>query len=187
LRRIAVAWCVLAIVGSGLLLFYYSNEHSLTERAMDRSPVDFRTEMYRAGWQMFMEKPALGWGNEWHIQPEIEKRVSSFHPDYYVFHNTFLELGVERGLLGLGVYIWLIVSLFRLGKSTTGPNESGPAFANSHFRKLWPLLLGVYLLNASAVVMNYQFVNALVFTIAGILAAKNPSGRRELSLQPELR
>ena len=31
---------------------------------------------------------------------------------------------------------------------------------------------GVYLLNASAVVMNYQFVNALVFTIAGILAAQ---------------
>jgi O-antigen ligase len=104
-----------------------------------------------------------------------------------VFHNTFLELGVERGLLGLGVYIWLIVSLFRLGKSRTGPNESGPAFANSHFRKLWPLLLGVYLLNASAVVMNYQFVNALVFTIAGILAAQNPSSRRELSLQAELR
>jgi O-antigen ligase len=182
LRRIAVAWSVLAIVGSGLLLFYYSNEHSLTERAMDRSPVDFRTEMYRAGWQMFMEKPALGWGNEWHIQPEIEKRVSSFHPDYYVFHNTFLELGVERGLLGLGVYIWLMVSLFRLRKSGTGSNESWHAFANSHFRKLWPLLLGVYLLNASVVVMNYQFVNALLFTIAGILAAQNASSQQELSL-----
>jgi O-antigen ligase len=184
LRRIAVASCVLAILGSGLFLFYYSNEHSFTERAMDRSPVDFRTEMYRAGWQMFMEKPALGWGNEWRVQPEIEKRVSSFHPDYYVFHNTFLELAVERGLLGLGLYIWLMVSLLRLGKSGTGSNESACAFANSHFRKLWPLLLGVYLLNASAVVMNYQFVNALVFTIAGILAAQNASSRCEPSLQP---
>jgi O-antigen ligase len=187
LRRIAVAWCLLAIVGSGLLFFYRSNEHSFTQRAMDRSPVDFRTEMYRAGWQMFMEKPALGWGTEWHIQPEIEKRVSSFHPDYYVFHNTFLELAVERGLLGLGLYIWLMVSLFRLRKSGTGSNESGHAFASSHFRKLWPLILGVYLVNASAVVMNYQFVNALVFTIAGILAAQNASSRCELSLQPEVR
>ena len=64
---------------------------------MDRSPVDFRTEMYHAGWQMFTEKPALGWGNDLKIQQEVEKRVSSFHPEYYIFHNTFLELAVQRG------------------------------------------------------------------------------------------
>jgi hypothetical protein len=33
--------------------------------------------------------------------------------------------------------------------------------------------LGVYLLNASFVVMNYQFVNGLLFTLAGLLAAQN--------------
>jgi hypothetical protein len=31
----------------------------------------------------------------------------------------------------------------------------------------------VYLINASFVVMNYQFVNALLFSLAGILAAQN--------------
>jgi O-antigen ligase len=134
--------------------------------------------MYSAGWQMFNEKPALGWGNESNIQPEVEKRVSSFHPGYYVFHNTFLELAVEHGLLGLGLYVWLIISLFRLGKSGVISDESS-AFANSHFRKMWPVLLAVYLLNASAVVMNYQFVNAVLFTIAGILAAQNAGSRRE--------
>jgi len=33
--------------------------------------------------------------------------------------------------------------------------------------------VAVYLLNGSFVVMNYQFVNGLLFTIAGILAAQN--------------
>lgn len=180
LRRIALAWCVLAIVGTGMLLFYSASQGSLAARATDRSPVDFRTEMYSAGWQMFTEKPALGWGNEWDIQPEVEKRVSSFHPAYYVFHNTFLELAVERGLVGLGLYVWLIISLFRLGSPRGISDESGSAFRNAHFRKLWPILLGVYLLNASAVVMNYQFVNAVLFTIAGILAAQTAPTRREL-------
>ena len=183
LRRIALAWCVLAIIGSGIMLLYRADQDSFAQRTMDRSPVEFRTEMYSAGWQMFAEKPVLGWGNEHDIQAEVEKRVSSFHPDYYIFHNTFLELAVERGLLGLGFYVWLIICLFRLAKRDAGPAEIDGAFSNPYFRRLWPLLLGVYLLNASAVVMNYQFVNAVLFTIAGILAAQT-SGRRQLFGQP---
>jgi O-antigen ligase len=183
LRRIALAWCVLAIVGSGIMLVYRADQDSFAQRAMDRSPVNFRTEMYSAGWQMFVDKPVLGWGNEHDIQPEVEKRVSSFHPDYYVFHNTFLELAVERGLLGLGFYVWLMICLFRLAKRDAGSAEIDGAFSNPHFRRLWPLLLGIYLLNASAVVMNYQFANAVLFTIAGILAAQT-SGKSQLIGQP---
>jgi len=177
LRRVALAWCVLATVTSGILLFYH-DQNSFAQRAMDRSPVDFRTEMYSAGWQMFVEKPVLGWGDERDIQAEVEKRVSSFRPEYYIFHNTFLELAVERGLLGLGLYVWLMICLFRLRKTGAVSNEMGGPFSNPHFRKLWPLLLGVYLLNASAVVMNYQFVNATLFTIAGILAAQTSDKRQ---------
>jgi O-antigen ligase len=186
LRWVALAWCLLAVLGSGLILFYRADDDSLAQRAMDRSPVDFRSEMYRAGWEMFLEKPVLGWGNEHDIQAEVEKRVSSFHPEYYVFHNTFLELGVERGLLGLGLYMWLLISLFRLGKKGAVTNEPDRPFSNPHFRKLWPLLLGAYLLNASAVVMNYQFVNAILFTIAGILAAQTYDNRHVIG-EPGLR
>jgi O-antigen ligase len=183
LCRIALAWCVMATVGLGILFLYGAGADSITERALDRSPVDFRNEMYRAGWQMFTEKSAFGWGNEWLIQPEVEKRISTFHPEYYVFHNTFLELAVQRGMLGLGLYSWLMVCLFRLSRTTAATSESDFAFSNPHFRKLWPLLLAVYLLNASAVVMNYQFVNAVLFTIAGIIAAQGWVGRRAMHLQ----
>ena len=179
LRRIALAWCVLAIGGTALmLLLYRADQHSFAQRLMDRSPVDFRTEMYSAGWQMFVEKPVLGWGDEQDIQADVERRVRSFHPEYYVFHNTFLELAVQRGVLGLGLYVWLMICLFRMAKSGTISQEMDGALANQHFRRLWPMLVGVYLLNASAVVMNYQFVNAVFFTIAGILSCQSAAMRQ---------
>ncbi|HJT70952.1 MAG TPA: O-antigen ligase family protein, partial [Terriglobales bacterium] len=165
---------------AGALFVFQTDSASFAERLLDRSPVDFRTEMYEAGWQMFTEKPVFGWGNDWSVQPEIEKRVSSFRPEYYVFHNTFLELAVHRGVLGLALYAWLIVCLFRLRRYQI--SESDDPFTNRHFHKLWPALLLVYLVNASAVVMNYQFVNALLFTIAGILAAQQRVEPRALPL-----
>jgi O-antigen ligase len=177
LRRMAFMLGLVSLIAAGCLVMFRSESDTFADRMLDRSPVDFRTEMYQAGLQMFSEKPLLGWGNEWDIQPEIEKRVSSFHPEYYVFHNTFLELAVQRGLLGLGLYVWLMVLLLQLRSNAGASEEQDSAFCNPHFRRLWPLLLLVYLVNASAVVMNYQFVNALLFTLAGILAAQNHHSR----------
>ena len=110
------------------------------------------------------------------MQTEVATRISDFHPEYYVFHNTFLELAVGRGLLALALYGWLILCLFRLARPAKTGFQGPPHFLDSGFRKLWPVILGVYLVNASAVVMNYQFVNGLLFTLAGIMAAQ---ARRE--------
>jgi putative inorganic carbon (hco3(-)) transporter len=142
----------------------------LEGRLEDRSPIEFRLEMYRAGWQMFAEKPLLGWGSDMNIQPEIERRISSFHPEYYIFHNTYLQLAIQYGAIGVLLYAWVFVVFFRLGaRSKSVPHECpfGPDFG-----LMWRIMLCVYLLNASAVVMNYQFLNGYMFTIAGILAAQ---------------
>lgn len=172
LRRVGWMFCALAVVGASVLLAYRADSSDLAERFADRSPVDFRLDMYRAGWQMFIEKPLKGWGSEGRIQPEIERRISNFHPEYYLFHNTYLELAVERGVLGLGLYGWLMLCFLRLRRPPQQGYAGESEFLGRSFRKMWPLLLLVYLLNASAVVMNYQFVNGLVFTLAGILAAQ---------------
>jgi hypothetical protein len=44
--------------------------------------------------------------------------------------------------------------------------------------------VGVYLFNSCFVVMNYQFVNGLVFTIAGMLAAQNRQANAQLHALP---
>jgi O-antigen ligase len=172
-RKPALAVCVIAAVAFCGAWVYDADTGALNDRLRDRSPVDFRLEMYQAGWQMFAEKPLTGWGSEANIQPEIARRISDFRPERYVFHNTYLELAVERGILGLGLYTWLMVSLFRLAKRPASKFSNGTHFLDGQFRRLWPVILVVYLVNASAVVMNYQFVNGFLFTLAGILAAQN--------------
>lgn len=101
-RGPALALCVVAAVAFCGAWVYDADAGALKDRLQDRSPVDFRLEIYQAGWQMFAEKPLTGWGNEVNIQPEIARRISDFHPELYLFHNTYLELAVERGILLLG-------------------------------------------------------------------------------------
>jgi O-antigen ligase len=173
LRRPALALCAIAGIALCGALVYEADAGALNDRLLDRSPVEFRLEMYQAGWQMFTEKPLVGWGSQANVQPEIAKRISAFHPERYLFHNTYLELAIERGVIGLGLYAWLFVCLFRLAKRPAGYFNSETHFLDAQFRRLWPVILIVYLVNASAVVMNYQFVNGFLFTLAGILAAQN--------------
>jgi hypothetical protein len=65
----------------------------------------------------------------------------------------------------------MAVDLFRLGRKRL--NLSWAGFPDQAFRSIWPLMLAVYFINATFVGMNYQFVNVLLFTIAGLLAAQN--------------
>ena len=75
----------------------------------------------------------------------------------------------------------MVFDLIRLGRRACAASDSrSGAFLDRDLRSLWPVLVGVYLLNACFVVMNYQFVNGLLFTLAGILAAQNRGASSEL-------
>ena len=101
---------------------------------------------------------------------ELETRVSEFHLNQFVVHNTYLEILVEHGLLGLALYGWLFFRLLLLSRGGVLPNEKC-LFTGSSFRRLWPVLLGVYFVNGFFVVMNYQFVNGFLYTMAGMLSS----------------
>jgi putative inorganic carbon (HCO3(-)) transporter len=173
--RVRRACLALALTGgAGLLAVSLAGANaSLSERMQERAPVEFRMGMYRAGWEMFLERPIIGWGAK-PVQEELAKRISDFHPPVYLFHNTYLEIAVEHGSLGLGLYAWMFFDLFRLGRKRVKADvPSDGSFLDRRFRETWPVLITVYLINASLVVMNYQFVNGLLFTIAGMLASQN--------------
>ncbi len=175
-KRIRRACLCLLLAGSvGLLtaLSFEDTNSSIFARLEERSPVDFRVVMYQTGAEMFLEKPLTGWGLG-DLQPELAKRVYEFHQAAFFFHNTYLEIAVQHGLLGLSLYLWIVVDLFRLGRNQQSRTPSAEGtFLDEQFRSLWPVLLAVYLFNGCFVVMNYQFVNGLLFTIAGVLAAQN--------------
>ncbi|MGA9965627.1 MAG: O-antigen ligase family protein [Terriglobales bacterium] len=181
LRRACLCFALAGIVGLVAVVTLADRDTSLGERLEERGPVIFRMQIYQAGWEMFLEKPLAGWGAT-DMQTELSKRISDFHQEQFFFHNTFLEIVVQYGLVGLLLYLWIVVDLFKLGRRrhrSTRPMHN--SFLDQEFRALWPLLLGVYLLNASFVVMNYQFVNGFFFTMAGLLVAQN---RRNAEADP---
>ena len=181
LRRACLGLVLAVSIGVLVIFSFGTAGTSFDDRLEERGPVEFRLAVYQAGWEMFLDKPLAGWGAE-NMQPELAKRISDFHQEAFFFHNTYLEIAVEHGILGLMLYLWMVVALFRLGRkprnSALSPHCS---FLDGPFRLLWPVLLGVYLLNASFVVMNYQFVNGLLFTIAGMLAAQNRRAKARIN------
>lgn len=159
LRRASLYIVLGATAVLGVTLAQAAFRRAFQERFEDQQTVDFRLAVYQLSWDMFREKPLLGWG-QGQFGREIEARISDYRPENYAAHNTYIEVLVEHGAVGIALYAWVFISLFRLGKKSRW------------FHTAWPIFLGVYLLNACFVVMNYQFVNALVFTFAGVLAGQ---------------
>jgi len=173
-RRMQAICIVLVVVGliCGLALGF--SDHSLRkafwDRTEERGPVEARMAVYRAGWAMFRERPIIGWPVASMYQ-ELARRMDGYHLHIYYVHNTYLALLVEFGVPGLALYAILFWNLFRL--SRRGPPQERGAIAI--LRRVWPVLLGVYLLNALFVDMAYQFVIGLLFTLAGMLCAPEES------------
>ena len=171
-RRVRGVCLGLVLTGvAGLLVILASPDlrTALDERLQERSPVEFRAAIYQVGWEMFLEKPLLGWGQN-QMPVAIAQRMSDYRPETYCAHNTYLEILVEQGLIGFVLYLWIVAGLFRLSWRKTAGSTVEPTFG-----RVWPILLLVYFLNASFVVINYQFVNALLFTTGGILAGQQRS------------
>jgi O-antigen ligase len=173
-RRLLAVCTLLAVAGLLVGLAIGFSNHSLRaalwDRTGERGPVDARLAVYEAGWAMFQERPFTGWAAGG-MYAELARRMEGYHLRTFYVHNTYLALLVEFGVPGLALYGVLFFNLFRL--SWRGPpGESGPAAA---LRKVWPILLSVYLFNAFFVDMAYQFVIGLMFTVAGMLCASEES------------
>lgn len=158
------------LVGLTISLSNHSLKTALWDRTGERGPVAARLAVYDAGWAMFQERPFTGWAAGG-MYAELARRMEGYHLRTFYVHNTYLALLVEFGVPGLALYGALFFNLFRV--SWHGPpGESSPVAA---LRKVWPILLSVYLFNAFFVDMAYQFVIGLVFTVAGMLCASEES------------
>ena len=177
LRKASLALVGVAVLGLLMSMAVPNQQSALTDRAEEQGPIDIRIAIYNAALGMAVERPLLGWGVN-QMPLEVVRRVEGYHLEAYWAHNSYLEILVENGLVGLALYLSIAVGLLRVGQEkTTGEIWHG-TLAGDGLRQLWPVLVAVYLFNAFFVVMNYQFVNALIFTLAGILAVRRPSPER---------
>jgi O-antigen ligase len=181
LRRACIAIAVVAVLGSLAVLSFDDQRHIFRDRLQESGPIDFRQAVYAGCWQMFLEKPLTGWGVN-QLPSELARHVSGYSEKELYPHNTYLELLVEHGIIGLALYLWLMWEMLRLAWEPV-PESETKGFLNQQFHSIWPILLGVYWVNAALVVMNYQFVNGLLFAMAGMLAAQHRRARRELRFE----
>jgi putative inorganic carbon (hco3(-)) transporter len=170
LRRACIAIAVAGMLGSLAVLSFDDQRHTFRDRFQESGPLDFRQAVYAGCWEMFLEKPFTGWGVN-QMPAELARHVSGYQEKELYPHNTYLELLIEHGLLGLGLYFWLMWEILRLAWQPVPAGEN-KGLLNQQFHAVWPVFLGIYWVNASLVVMNYQFVNGLLFTMAGMLAAQ---------------
>jgi O-antigen ligase len=186
LRRICASVTIAGALCLAVTLSSSDQRRALTDRLQESGPVDFRQAVYAGCWQMFVEKPLAGWGVN-QMPVELARHVSGYREKELYPHNTYLELLVEHGILGLTLYIWLMWELLRLGRGMV-PRDEFSGLLNQQFHALWPVLLGIYWVNAGLVVMNYQFVNGFLFTMAGMLAAQKRRAANALECEiPSLR
>jgi putative inorganic carbon (hco3(-)) transporter len=178
LRRACLGVVVVSVTGLGIVLAFSGLRTAVADRWQERGPIEFRQAVYSGGWQMFLARPLTGWGAN-QTPSELARYVSGYDEKEVYPHNTYLELLVEHGIVGFAAYLWLIWELWRLSRGVI-PIDERDSFLNRSFRSLWPILLAVYFVNACFVVMNYQFVSGLLFTLAGMLAAQNRRSRAEL-------
>jgi O-antigen ligase len=178
LRRLCIG---VTIVGTAALLLAMSfddQRRALMDRLHESGPLEFREAVYAGGWQMFLEKPLTGWGVN-QMPTELARHVSGYKERELYPHNTYLEILVEHGIFGFALYAWLMWEILRLGRGAV-PASERCGVLNGQFHAMWPVLLGVYWVNAAVVVMNYQFVNGVLFTMAGMLAAQRRRASKEM-------
>jgi len=174
-ERRLLALCLLLVV-SGILagLAVGFSNHSLKkmlwERTEERGPVQACIAVYTGAWSMFREHPFTGWPPR-RMYSELGRRMEGYHLRIFYVHNTYLALLVEFGIPGLALYLILFFNLFRISKRGP-PDEPLPLAA---LRKVWPVMLGVFLFNALFVDMAYQFVIGFLFTVAGMLCSSDRS------------
>ena len=177
-RRCCVALALVAGVLLSVFMGSLDTAGTFNDRLREQGPLEYREAVYAGGWAMFLERPWTGWG--FHQMPaELPRHVSGYREKVLYPHNTYLEVLVEHGVLGLALYLWLMWEMLLLGRATV-PQQEKDGFLDQHFHRLWPVVLAVYWVNAAVVVMSYQFVNGLLFTLAGMLAAQ----RRRAETQP---
>lgn len=130
-----------------------------------------RTNINRDGIRMILKKPVLGWGLG--TFPVVYPQFRTFYTNFFVneAHNDYLQLLIETGLLGFGIMIWLVVTIYMRGlkKIKNWSNDVGGAVTLACLLGLTGILVH------STVDFNLQIpANAALFYVFCTIAAAEP-------------
>ncbi len=132
------------LIGVGVVGYYASQR---------MQSVSFRTFTWIATWEMIRKQPLLGtgigsfkWGYPAYRRPEIILLEAKSNTETDHAEDEYLEVWYDEGLIGFGLFLWLIVSVSVLGvmalirltkQETRGPPDNQPI---QHVEKVYSLV-----------------------------------------------
>ncbi len=81
-----------------------------------------RFYLWQAGWNIFLDHPALGSGpgSVKTLYPDYRHPDDPSRRRYTHFHSNVVQLAAERGALGLAAWLWIWIAYFRRGSQGLG-------------------------------------------------------------------
>ena len=168
--RVALGSLAVSVLILALLAFLGKGQEVLG-RLGDLGP-GIRLTMTKDCLRMFSQRPLWGWGLG--AFPTVYPGYRSFYTNLFIneAHNDYAQLLVETGLLGFGLMVWFLVTMYRHGLPTSRRWE----FTWDGALSLAALLGCTGILIHSFVDFNLQIpANAALFYVLCALAASEPS------------
>lgn len=168
------------IVGSMFLVFLPSSRFTrrVLETFKSKRPVGDRIYFWEGSLKIIRDYPitGLGWEGFRLVYPRYkpaEGRQLVSHA-----HNNFVDVAIDSGLLGLGIFIWLLVTIYKVGFHIFKELGDGyfKGIAWGFLGSLTAFLiagLSQYNFGDSEVVMLFYFLLGMVMVIPRIVEAKN--------------
>jgi len=173
---------ILALILAVLLMSPFIIPKNLKNWAkeVNYNPIEFvcgttRITLYATAANMIRQHPVIGVGvntfsKNYGSYKLVEMEKYAPTEDRMYAHNNFLQMGAEVGLLGLGIFVWFLVMLFRSGWQIYKRSES-------EFLKITALSLiacvVAFLINGLTETSLYNQIGVSFWFIVGLLLCLN--------------
>jgi O-antigen ligase len=152
-------WAMLLLLAAGLGVLTQTvdmqsaiDRLSSTGDQLETGNISSRGEIWKAGLDMFEERPLLGVGIG-NFAAMLERQIG-FNQ---VAHNVFLTILVESGLVGLAVYVLVVAALWRAAMRY-----------DAERRRMWLFVCLIWLAACFALSWDYSKPTWLLFSIIGM-------------------
>jgi len=184
--RIAIGVGAFAVVLISLLVWLGGKEltvrvSSISKETRTEISGGMRLSIDRDTLHVFRQKPIMGWGLR--TFPVVYPQFRSFYTNFFVneAHNDYLQLLAETGVLGFGIMVWFLLTLYRRARRKIGDWTSSVTAAVT----LACMLSCTGILVHSLVDFNLQIpANAALFYVFCTIAAAPPLLQRSRIRKP---
>lgn len=159
---VCAALVFFALHGKDSRLGETTQEITQYETQNKNTSMGVRIEFYRRSTELLMERPIAGYGAG-SVRTQFERLVSASTGGRAAMagnpHNEFLLMGVQLGLIGVALFVWLLVTIRRECQRLADPERS------IAYGYLFAFVFGCL---ANSLLLNFTEGNLFVFLI-GIL------------------